>query len=330
MRDSSQYRSERDRANILLTIARSGLSQRGVARATGHAPSHVNDTVARFRSDGMDGLLERRGGNNRLARRDEIMALLPTLVAATPSDYGWSRSTWSVELVMLEVQRQLGVKVSRPHIGRMLGEARCRRVRPRPTIALTPKDHEEQVRPLKAELARVPDTDVVLYADEIDIHLNPKSGPDWTPPGVRKVLVTPGKNCKKYIAGAYNPDTGDLITTEGPSKSSDLFIALLSALVVAFPDAGTIHLVLDNYIIHKSKKTQAALAKLHGKIKVYFLPPYCPMHNPIERVWWDVHEHVTRNHRHPSIDDLMTAVRGYVQLYDDQGVHAASLSRAAA
>lgn len=330
MRDTSRYRSERDRASILLTLARSGLSQRGVARVTGHAQSHVNETVARFRRDRIEGLLERRGGHNRLACRDEIMALLPKLVAGAPSDYGWNRTTWSVELVMLEVQRQLGVKVSRPHIGRMLDEARCRRIRPRPTIALTPKDHEEQVGVLKAELAQVPDTDVVLYADEIDIHLNPKSGPDWMPPGVRKDFVTPGKNCKKYIAGAYDPETGDLITTEGPSKSSDLFIALLHALVVAFSDAGTIHLVLDNYIIHKSKKTQAALAKLQGKIKVYFLPPYCPMHNPIERVWWDVHEHVTRNHRHPSIDDLMNAVRHYLQLYDEYGVQAASISRIAA
>jgi len=37
MRDTSAYRSERDRANILLTLMRSGLSQRGVGRATGHA-----------------------------------------------------------------------------------------------------------------------------------------------------------------------------------------------------------------------------------------------------------------------------------------------------
>lgn len=128
MRDLSEYRSERDRANILLMLMRSGPSRRGVARATGHAPSHVNATVARFREDGVQGLTERRGGNNRLPRRDEIMALLPRLTAGCPGDYGWNRSTWSVELIVLEVERQVGVNVSRPHMGRMLKEAKCRRI----------------------------------------------------------------------------------------------------------------------------------------------------------------------------------------------------------
>lgn len=329
MKDWSEYRSERNRASILLTLARSGLSQRGVARATGHAYSHVNETVRRFRSGGVDGLSERRGGYNRLERRDEVMELLPKLVAGTPSDYGWNRSTWSVELVALEVKRQLGVTVTRPHMGRMLAEAKCRRVRPRPAIALTPPDADEQVAALHAELDQLPDTDVILYEDEIDIHLNPKSGPDWMPPGVRKELVTPGQNRKQYIAGAYNPETGDLITTEGASKSSDLFIKLLGALMVAFPK-GNIHLILDNYIIHKSKKTRAFLAKLGGRIKLHFLPPYSPRHNSIERVWWDVHEHVTRNHRHPTIEELMAAVRTYIQRYHDVGAHSASITRAAA
>lgn len=133
------------------------------------------------------------------------MELLPRLVAGIPGDYGWSRSTWSVELVALEVERQLDIKVSRPHMGRMLKEARCRRIRPRPQIALTPPDADEQVAALDAELAQLPETDIVLYEDEIDIHLNPKSGPDWMPPGIRKDLVTPGQNCKRYIAGAYAP-----------------------------------------------------------------------------------------------------------------------------
>ena len=39
----------------------------------------------------------------------------------------WKRTTWSVELVCSEVLRQLGVKVSRPHMGRLLREAGCRR-----------------------------------------------------------------------------------------------------------------------------------------------------------------------------------------------------------
>lgn len=328
MRDKAAHASERGRANVLLTLAHSGLSQRGVARALGHAPSYVNKTVRRFREGGLSDLAERRGGHNRLPQRSEIIAFLPKLVAESPSDFGWNRSTWSVELVMLQIERALDVRISRPHVGRMLREANCRRVRPRPLIALTPPDHAEQVAAMRAEIAdAVQDNDVVLYSDEVDIHLNPKVGPDWTPPGVRKTIMTPGRNSKEYIAGAYHPATDTLLTVDGQRKDSLLFIALLELLASRF--AGTVHLVVDNYIIHKSRRTQAALARLGGKIRLYFLPPYCPVYNPIERVWWDLHEHVTRNHKHPNMGALMNHVRGYVRDYDGFGACVAARARAA-
>lgn len=330
MRDRGKYASERRRAGILLALGRSGLSQRGTARALGHAPSHVNETVKRFREGGLDGLHERRQGGPRLARYEEILALLPELVAGSPRDSGWNRSTWSVEVVALEVHRRLGVRVSRPHMGRLLRKTGCRRARPKPTVALAPSDHAAQAAALDEVLSKVDANDIVLYEDEVDIHLNPKVGADWMPPGVRKELVTPGKNCKHYIAGAYDPEEEQLFFVDGPSKNSLLFIELLHSLAERFADRGTIHLVVDNYIIHKSKITQKALDKLDGKVKLYFLPPYSPDYNPIERVWWDLHTHVTRNHRHPNIEALMNHVRDYIAAYADGGVRAAAVSRIAA
>lgn len=40
-----------------------------------------------------------------------------------------------------------------------------------------------------------------------------------------------------------------------------------------------------------------------------FLPPYCPDHNKIERVWQDLHANVTRNHNCPTIVSRMREVR---------------------
>jgi len=44
-------------------------------------------------------------------------------------------------------------------------------------------------------------------------------------------------------------------------------------------------------------QTQAVLARLNGKVVLHLLPPYCPDHNRIERVWRDLHPNVTRNHQ---------------------------------
>jgi transposase len=152
----------------------------------------------------------------------------------------------------------------------------------------------------------------VVYEDEVDIHLNPKIGLDWMVRGQQKEVVTPGQNVKRYLAGALDARTGLLTWVEGERKASALFIALLTELSACYATAAVIHVVLDNYRIHDSKITQAALQGLGGRIRLHFLPPYCPKENKIERVWEDLHANVTRNHTCATIDDLMTEVRDYL------------------
>jgi len=42
-----------------------------------------------------------------------------------------------------------------------------------------------------------------------------------------------------------------------------------------------------------------------SRVKVHYLPKYAPDTNPIERVWWRLHEAVTRNHRCRSMEELL-------------------------
>ena len=46
-----------------------------------------------------------------------------------------------------------------------------------------------------------------------------------------------------------------------------------------------VHVILDNYRIHSSQITQRALAAFDGRIRLHFLPPYCPELNLIEILW---------------------------------------------
>ena len=94
---------------------------------------------------------------------------------------------------------------------------------------------------------------------EVDVHLNPKIGLDWMNRGQQKEVVTPGKNEKRYLAGALDSATGRLICVEGMRKTSELFISLLARLVEEYPCAKRIHLILDNYRIHHSAITKTAL-----------------------------------------------------------------------
>jgi|GEM_PF-4224531 len=76
--------------------------------------------------------------------------------------------------------------------------------------------------------------------------------------------------------------------------------------------AKRIHLVLDNYIIHKALCVRDKLELLGGRIVFHFLPPYSPQGNLIERLWKQLHDHVTRNHQHRTISTLVNDVRKFL------------------
>ena len=122
----------------------------------------------------------------------------------------------------------------------------------------------------------LPDDEVILYVDEVDIHLNPKIGRDYMSQGTQKMVLTPGKNEKRYLAGALNARTGRLTWVEGDRKTSDLFILQLWQLVGRdYPHAKRIHLILDNYRIHSSRQMPvrdlSALANLKNLKTVHML-----------------------------------------------------------
>jgi acetyl-CoA acetyltransferase len=41
------------------------------------------------------------------------------------------------------------------------------------------------------------------------------------------------------------------------------------------------------------------------RLELHFLPTYSPETNPIERIWWHLHQEITRNHRCRSLDELI-------------------------
>ena len=97
------------------------------------------------------------------------------------------------------------------------------------------------------------------------------------------------------------------------AKEQPPYLSACSIICANAVPATVIHLVLDNYKIHDSKIVQAALQGCFaGRIKLHFLPPYCPKYNRIERVWKDLHDNVTRNHTCKTIDHLMQKVRDYL------------------
>ena len=210
--------------------------------------------------------------------------------------------------------RDTGIEVSVSTLCRVLKRLKARKGRPRPGVRCPwpAWKRQRRLRELRKLIEMLPPDEIALFEDEVDIHLNPKIGPDWMLPGTQKEVVTPGQNQKRYIAGVIRAWGKDLLWVSGPSKRSALFIQRVEKLCAQFPSYQLLHLIVDNYIIHTSQITQKAMAAKKGKVQCHFLPPYCPQHNPIERLWRDLHASVTRNHRSKTIDQLMTRVADFL------------------
>ena len=289
-----------------------GRSTRQTAKVLHVHHTTVGRVVQRFRRYGEAGLQDGRADNGADKLGEGYLQRLHTIVSNSPGLYGWRRPTWTRELLIETMVRLTGVRIHVTTMSRALALIKARRGRPKPMVGCpwSKAAKTRRLRQLQTLIATLPRRDRVFYQDEVDIHLNPKIGLDWMVQGQQKEVLTPGQNEKRYLAGALDVRTGVVLWVEGERKTSYLFLDLLDRLRRLYPQERCLHLILDNYRIHKSDIVNAALqGYLAGKVKLHFLPPYCPDDNKIERVWEDLHADVTRNHREPNMTKLMEAVR---------------------
>jgi hypothetical protein len=92
-----------------------------------------------------------------------------------------------------------------------------------------------------------------------------------------------------HLYAAFDTRTGKVIGWNAPRKRAQEFIAFLDLLDASFPTTiTTIHLVLDNLSVHKSKAVRAWLAD-HPRFVFHFPPVHCSWMNQVEQ-WFSILE----------------------------------------
>lgn len=297
----------RVRYRIVLLSAQ-GWSGRRIATSQGCCPSTVSRTLSRWRLYGEAGLIDRREDNGQAKADGLYRQTVAWILEASPPDFGHRRPTWTARLLAETAAQYTGVRVSVTTMGRVLKALKVRRGRPKPTAPCPWSDaaRKRRVAAIHALIDALPAKQAAVWEDEADLDLNPRIGFDYMLPGTQRTVPTPGKNVKRYLAGAMDARTDRVIWVKGERKNSRLFIELLKKLLKVYADRAVIHVVLDNFIIHSSQQTRLWLAEFGQKLRLHFLPPYCPDDNRIERkVWREMHANVTINHRRESIEELM-------------------------
>ena len=88
---------------------------------------------------------------------------------------------------------------------------------------------------------------------------------------------------------------------------------LLMAIEVMYPGKRLIHVFLDNARYHHAKLVQQWLARAECRIRLHFIPSYCPHLDPIERLWGLMHRHTTHNKCYAGFKDFSRAVLTFLR-----------------
>jgi len=97
--------------------------------------------------------------------------------------------------------------------------------------------------------------------------------------------------------------------------NSTQFIMFLHQLHKANPDK-KLMIILDNGPIHKSKKVKIFVQK-HQWVDLFFLPPYSPEYNPIERLWHWMKQKIYGCKSFAKVEDLIQQVRKLIWHYHE-------------
>lgn len=304
---------QRLRAHILLLLD-DRVTWALIAATLFTSTTTINRWRRRYLCDGVTAVTGCRAWRTRV-REWWLALVLRWVTERSPTGFGFVRSRWTCETLVVLLREDYRVRVSRETIRRRLRAAELVWRRPRPVLG--PKDpaHAVKLGKIRALLRSLPADEVAVFQDEVDINTNPKIGSMWMRRGQQAEVVTPGNNEKRYLAGSLDWRTGRLTLTEGEQRqgrNTDLFLAHLDDLRRRYRCYRVIHVICDNAQSHHARRVQEYVAKHDGRVVVHYLPAYAPQTNPIERVWWHLHEEVTRNHRCRTIAELLSLVRDWL------------------
>jgi putative transposase len=267
---------------------------------------------ARFESEGVEAVFGRpRGGGGPASTSGRRWWCGGCSPSRPPTSGSPARSRWSCEAAAVVLRDDYRVHVGRETVRLWLRDAGLVWWRPRPVLRPRDPDREKKLRALRALLKGLPADETAVFMDEVDVNLNPKVGCQWMRRGQQAAVETPGTNQKRYLAGSLHWRTGRVILTEGRPKEgrgAALFCRHLDDLRRSFRHYKVVHVICDNAAFHKpdkSKVVKAYLKEWGHRVVLHDLPTYSPDCNPVERVWWRLHEAVTRNHRCQTIDELL-------------------------
>jgi transposase len=287
-RDGSAAHRLARRANALVLLD-AGWTCQEVARALLLDDDTIRTWHNLFVVDGIEALKRFETGGSACQMNDPQLEELKAWVTAT-----LPRSTRQIGAF---IEKQFGVVYeSRSGLITMLHRMGLEYHKP---DLIPRKLTEEKQKNFIAEydnlLNSLPDNEAVLFADAVHPTHAVRPAGCWAPKEETLAIEQTSGRQRINIHGAINLETGETRMIEVLTVDAVSTINLLESIEALYPLLALIHVFLDNARYHHAKLVQEWLARPECRIKLHFVPSYCPHLNPIERLWGLMHRNVTHN-----------------------------------
>ena len=260
---------------ILLSSHKMPLQQ--VARLSGVCRQTASIWFNQWEAQGICGLLDLPGRGRKPLFNDAEVPLVMERVKATPR---------SLNKVLVEIEKQFGLKVSKDTLKRLCKQAKWswKRVRKSLTAKRDDERFYAKLEEIKGLIAQAKQGGrAVYYFDESGFTLEPCVPYAWQPIG--DTLKVPSSRSKRLNVLGFMSYTGQLesYVVEG-SVTSEVVIACVDAFVETLTQDAV--LIIDNAPTHTSHAFLDEIDKWADKgLTILNIPAYSPELNKIEILW---------------------------------------------
>ena len=305
-RDGSAAHRLARRANALVLLDK-GLSCQSTAEVLLLDGDTIRTWYQLYQEDGIEGLatFNHEGGVCRLTveQQDKLKAWIAKTLPRTTRQVGaWITLEFGVEYQtrsgLVALLHRIGMEHRKP-------KAISRKLDPVKQAGFI-KAYEALMNQLSADEA-------VIFADAVHPTHAVRPVGCWAPKETPVAVEQSSGRDRLNIHGAIDLETGKTIMKDVLTVDALSTILLLTAIETLYPGMRFIHVFLDNARYHHAKLVQAWLARPGCRIKLHFVPAYCPHLNPIERLWGLMHRHITHNRCYVTFKEFSIAMLGFLR-----------------
>jgi transposase len=304
-RDGSAAHRLARRANALVLLD-DGMTCAAVAKVLLLDDDTVRTWHRLYQQDGIEGLagFGHEGGACRLS--EEQQERLKTWVTETLPRSTNEVGAWIARECGIEYQGRSGLIALLHRLG--MEHRKPKAV----SRKLDPAKQEAFIKSYEALLNQLPANEAVMFADAVHPTHAARPVGCWAPKDARIALPQTSGRDRMNIHGAINLETGNTRMLEVAAVNAISTIMLLMAIEAMYPGKALIHVFLDNARYHHAKRVQQWLAQPGRRIRLHFIPAYCPHLDPIERLWGLMHRHVTHNKCYESFKAFKAAALDFL------------------